>query len=201
MSLDKVSKLFRHEVRFIMGAARINQLPNLILPEVAFVGKSNVGKSSLINALCTNQNLAKVSNSPGRTQQINFFSVNDIFTLVDLPGYGFAKVPVYIKDQWQKLIMFYLENGRNLKLVNVLIDSRRGIKDHDQDIIRILLSMKLELQIVLTKSDKIRNSKKIHDEIVNFLATLGYSCNLISASAKTKDGIRMLQRAIASAVK
>jgi GTP-binding protein len=197
MNCNKIAKSLKHEVKFIIGANRINQLPNnLYLPEVAFLGKSNVGKSSLINALCNNQTIAKVSNTPGRTQQINFFAVGDIFTLVDLPGYGFAKVPLYLKNDWQKLILHYLSNNNRLKLVNLLIDARRGIKDHDKQVIELLLSLNIKIEIILTKSDKITNSKKIHEEILNFLETFNYSCNILCVSSKNKTGISNLQNLI-----
>ena len=100
---------FRQEAKFIAGAARSSQLPKISLPQVAFVGKSNVGKSSLINAICRRKSLARVSHTPGRTQQINFFSIAEKLVLVDLPGYGFAKVPLREKENWERLILHYLQ--------------------------------------------------------------------------------------------
>ena len=114
MKSDIGVKIFRQEAKFIAGAAEIKQLPKISLPQVAFIGKSNVGKSSLINTICRRKNLAKVSHTPGRTQQINFFSIADKLVLVDLPGYGFAKVSAEAKERWENLILYYLRNSPDL---------------------------------------------------------------------------------------
>src|SRR5690606_14140488 len=114
------AKIFRQEVRFIAGATKPNQLPKISLPQVAFVGKSNVGKSSLITTICQRKKLARVSHTPGRTRQINFFLIAEKLVIADLPGYGFAKVPAKEKQNWEKLILYYLQNSPNLKLVNML---------------------------------------------------------------------------------
>ena len=111
-------KIFKQEAKFIAGVARIDQFPKLFLPQVAFFGKSNVGKSSLINAICRRKALARVSHTPGRTQQINFFSIDNKLLITDLPGYGFAKAPKSERANWHKLISYYLENDTNLQLVN-----------------------------------------------------------------------------------
>lgn len=201
MSIDKVTKLFRQEVKFIAGAAQIYHLPKLYLPEVAFIGKSNVGKSSLINTISNHRNLAMVSHTPGRTQQINFFSLADKLTLVDLPGYGFAKVPARIKQQWKILITHYLQESPNLKLVNLLIDARRGIKEHDMEIAKLLLSYNREFQIIFTKSDKATNKEKLALEGKNSVATLDYSCNVIHTSSRSKEGAKELQYSLAKYIK
>jgi GTP-binding protein len=201
MSTDGSAKLFRGEVKFIAGAAKINQLPKLFLPEIAFIGKSNVGKSTLINTICNNQKLAKVSHTPGRTQQINFFSLAEIAILVDLPGYGFAKVPAYIREQWEKLILYYFQNRENLRLVNLLIDARRGIKDNDKSIIKLLLSYGVNLQIVFTKVDKINFKDEIINESKIFLESLGHSCNVICTSSRSKEGAKELQYSVAKGIK
>lgn len=195
------TKLFRQEAKFIAGVAKINQFPKLYLPEVAFVGKSNVGKSSLINTICNHSGLAKVSNTPGRTRQINFFSLADKLMLVDLPGYGFAEVPAKVKQQWEILISHYLKTSPNLKLVNILIDARRGIKSNDMEVIKLLLSYNKNFQIVLTKSDKSLSRENLFAEIQNFLATLSYSCNLIYTSSRSKEGAKELQFSLAKCIK
>ena len=201
MSAEGFSKLFRSEIKFIAGAAKINQLPKPSLPEIAFIGKSNVGKSSLINAICNNRSLAKVSHTPGRTQQINFFSVAGKFILADLPGYGFAKVPLSVKEQWEKLILYYLQNRSSLKLVNLLVDARRGLKDNDREIAQLLLSCNINLQIIFTKVDKIKLKDEIIIESENFLASLGHSCNVICTSSRSKEGAKELQYSMAKCIK
>ena len=195
------NKLFRHQAKFVAGAMNINQLPNFALPQIAFVGKSNVGKSSLINTICNNKNLAKVSNTPGRTRQINFFNLADKLIIVDLPGYGFADVPRQVREQWNKLINYYIHNNDNLKLVNLLIDSRRGIKENDVAVARLLLANKRDFQIIFTKSDKVTNRKNLIAEAQNFLATLNYSCNLMYVSSRSKEGARELKISLAKCIK
>lgn len=201
MSVDKVTKFFRQEVKFITGVAKISQFPSSFLPEVAFVGKSNVGKSSLINSICNNSGLARVSHTPGRTRQINFFSLVDKLILVDLPGYGFAEVPIFVKRQWEILIAHYLKHSPNLKLVNLLIDSRRGIKQNDMEIAELLLSCNKNFQIIFTKSDKIKDREKLTLDIQNFLATLGHSCSVIYTSSRSKEGAKELQFSLAKCIK
>lgn len=199
--MDQVTKLFRQEAKFIAGVANINQFPKSFLPEIAFVGKSNVGKSSLINIICNNGGLAKVSSSPGRTRQINFFTLAEKIILVDLPGYGFARVPVYVKQQWQSLISHYLQYSVNLKLVNLLIDARRGIKQNDQDIIKLLISCNRDFQIIVTKVDKVTSYENLAGNIQNFLASLAYSCNVIYTSSRSKEGAKELQFSLAKCLK
>lgn len=195
------NKLFRHQAEFVAGAMDIKQLPNFALPQIAFVGKSNVGKSSLINTICNNKKLAKVSNTPGRTRQINFFNLVDKLIIVDLPGYGFAEVPNQVKDQWEILINHYLRKSDNLKLVNLLIDSRRGIKENDKKVTELLLANKRDFQIIFTKSDKVTDRKNLNLEAQNFLATLNYSCNLIYVSSRSKEGARELKTSLAKCIK
>ncbi|WP_341763984.1 ribosome biogenesis GTP-binding protein YihA/YsxC [Candidatus Tisiphia endosymbiont of Beris chalybata] len=201
MSVDKVTKIFRQEAKFIAGVATIKQFPKSFLPEIAFIGKSNVGKSSLINNICNNSGLAKVSRTPGRTRQINFFLLSNKMVLVDLPGYGFAKVPISIKQQWEELIVYYLKNSLNLKIVNLLIDARRGLKQHDMDIAKLLISYNRDFQIVLTKVDKITNRENLASDIQNFLATLDRSCNVIYTSIRSKEGAKELQFSLAKCIK
>ncbi|ABV73047.1 GTP-binding protein [Rickettsia canadensis str. McKiel] len=194
------SKLFRYQAKFVAGAMNINQIPNFLLPEIAFIGKSNVGKSSLINTICNNKNLAKVSNIPGRTGQINFFNLADKLIIVDLPGYGFANVPISVKEQWEVLISYYLRNSNNLRLVNLLIDSRRGIKENDKKVAELLLKNKRSFQIIFTKFDKVTDCKNLTDEAQNFLTTLHYSCNVMYVSSRSKEGARELKASLAKCI-
>ena len=154
-TLEAANKLFGRPCRFVLGVAKLNQLPADDIAEVAFAGRSNVGKSSIINALTNQKSLAKTSNTPGRTQQLNFFSLDDKIYIVDMPGYGFAKAPENLVKQWQQVLFSYLQGRVNLKRVFLLIDSRHGIKKVDFDIMQMLDKAAVTYQIVLTKSDKI----------------------------------------------
>lgn len=195
--IDIGVKVFRQEAKFIAGVARIDQFPKLYLPQVAFIGKSNVGKSSLINSVCRRKNLARVSHTPGRTQQINFFSIADKFLLVDLPGYGFAKVSKAQKGNWDKLMTYYFETSQNLKLVNLLIDSRRGIKENDIDMMNMLREFGKHFQIVLTKADKEKINEEYLSDVKSFLAAIGYGdCNILPTSSKSGAGMKELQNSI-----
>ncbi|MBQ8464402.1 MAG: YihA family ribosome biogenesis GTP-binding protein [Alphaproteobacteria bacterium] len=151
-------RLFKAQTSFMLGVANLNQLPLTTLNEVAFAGRSNVGKSSLINAVTGQKGLAKTSNTPGRTQQLNYFNADDKIILVDLPGYGYAQAPENMVKQWQKMIFAYLQGRVNLKRVFVLIDSRHGIKKVDEEIMNLLDKAAVTYQIILTKTDKTPSS-------------------------------------------
>lgn len=187
------SAIFRQEAKFIAGVAKPSQLPKMFLPQVAFVGKSNVGKSSLINMITRRKTLARVSHTPGRTQQLNFFSIADKLILVDMPGYGFAKVPLREKAKWEQLILYYLQNSENLKLVSVLIDARRGLKENDLKIIELLTSYQKRIQLVFTKCDKANLKEEFKLAIKDYLANLGYHCDVILSSSKNGLGAKELQ--------
>ncbi len=148
--------LFAQECKFVAGAANsMEQIPaDFTLPEVAFAGRSNVGKSSLINAITGRKTLVKVSSTPGRTQQLNFFNLADKLMLVDLPGYGYAKQSKAKIGAWNKLIRDYLRGRPNLRRVCLLIDSRHGIKENDIEIMELLDDHAVPYQIVFTKMDK-----------------------------------------------
>jgi GTP-binding protein len=148
--------LFAHPVAFMMGAAAIDGLPAPDLPEVAFAGRSNVGKSSLINALVGRKDLARASSEPGRTREVNFFVLDERLRLVDLPGYGFAKVSRKTADQFQNLGRAYLRGRPNLKRVYLLIDARHGLKAVDAEALDALDTAAVSYQIVLTKADKLK---------------------------------------------
>jgi GTP-binding protein len=155
-ALEQARVFFAHPVSFMMGAVAISGLPSPDLPEVAFAGRSNVGKSSLINGLVSRHGLARASNSPGRTREINFFVADERLRLVDLPGYGFARVSRSTADEFQNLGRAYLRGRPNLKRVYLLIDARHGLKDVDKEALDALDVAAVSYQIVLTKADKIK---------------------------------------------
>ncbi len=154
--LEAARVLFAHPVAFMMGAVKMDGLPGPELPEVAFAGRSNVGKSSLINALVGQKYLARASNEPGRTREINFFNLDDQLRLVDLPGYGFARVSRGVANKFQDLGRAYLRGRPNLKRVYLLIDARHGLKAVDAEALDALDTAAVSYQIVLTKSDKLK---------------------------------------------
>src|SRR5437667_9687326 len=147
--------LFARECRFIAGAADAAALPDESLPEVAFLGRSNVGKSSLVNALTGRRTLARTSQTPGRTRQINFFALDDRLMLVDLPGYAYAAAPKSMVQAWTGLVQHYLRGRASLRRVCLLIDSRHGIKEPDRPIMQLCDASGLSFQVVLTKVDKL----------------------------------------------
>ncbi len=192
--MSSVGSLFGSECKFVAGAATYDQIPCSKLPEVAFVGRSNVGKSSLINSL-VGKACARVSKTPGRTQQINFFSLGNKISLVDLPGYGYAAVSKQTRMQWDNLILNYLRYRKNLVRIFLLVDSKLGIKQNDEEIMEIFDKLGLVFQIILTKSD--RKSAEIEDsvrEIVQFHSAA--FPEIISTSSKKNDGIRQLRAVI-----
>jgi GTP-binding protein len=154
--IEAARVLFAHPVEFLMGAAAIAGLPEPDLPEVAFAGRSNVGKSSLINALVGRKDLARASSEPGRTREVNFFVLDGRLRLVDLPGYGFAKVARKTADRFQNLGRAYLRGRPNLKRVYLLIDARHGLKAVDGEALDALDLAAVSYQIVLTKADKLK---------------------------------------------
>ncbi|MEE2995774.1 MAG: ribosome biogenesis GTP-binding protein YihA/YsxC [Pseudomonadota bacterium] len=148
--------LFAQDCVFISGAVNFDGVPDAILPEIAFVGRSNVGKSSLINALTGRKTLARTSNTPGRTQQINFFQLQEALMLADLPGYGYAKASKFEIRRWTQLIFDYLRGRPSLRRVCLLIDARHGLKDKDIDVMKDLDEAAVSYQVILTKCDKVK---------------------------------------------
>ena len=157
-ALEAGRKLFAGRSEFLKGVVSMVDLPSADRVEVAFAGRSNVGKSSLINALTGRKGLARTSNTPGRTQEVNFFTIGDDYYLVDLPGYGFAKAPVKVVAGWQQLMKDYLAGRANLRRAFVLIDSRHGVKPVDSEIMTALDRAAVTFQVVLTKADKIKSA-------------------------------------------
>jgi GTP-binding protein len=200
--MTTIKNLFSSECKFIACASSVAQIPcSQFIPEVAFVGRSNVGKSSLINAIVGKKDCARVSNQPGRTQQINFFTLQDKILLADLPGYGYAAVSKKMRKSWDQLILDYLRGRQNLRRIFLLIDSRHGIKSNDEEIMDIIDESAVVYQIILTKTDKISASsdiiKKVEAQISRRVAAFPYA---IPTSTKKMLGIRNIQMEIAAIV-
>jgi GTP-binding protein len=196
----KAKTLFGGSCEFMLGVAELHQLPPDDKLEICFAGRSNVGKSSLLNALVGQKNLARTSNTPGRTQQLNFFDLGGLMYMVDLPGYGYAKAPVAIVRKWQQVLEAYLCGRANLRRAFILVDSRHGVKDLDHEIMDMLDKAAVSFQVVLTKADKIKPSQHadvIHKTIVDIKRhTAAYPDILLTSSEKSL-GILELQQSIA----
>lgn len=199
--LQAGASLFGRPWTFVRGVPSFDVLPEADRPEVAFVGRSNVGKSSLINALVGQRGLARTSNTPGRTQELNFFATPDVqLYLVDMPGYGFAKAPKDKVNAWTELVRGYLRGRPTLKRVFVLIDSRHGLKPVDREIMRLLDDAAVSYQIVLTKADK-PNRSALGAVVAATRAVLGQHTaaypDLIVTSAEKGIGIDVLRATVA----
>ena len=194
-------RLFAQECAFIAGVADLAQLPPAGLPEVAFAGRSNVGKSSLINALTGRNQLARISRTPGRTQQINLFDLGGQLRLVDLPGYGFAQAPKPKVDAWQRLIRSYLRGRPALMRTCLLVDARHGLKPVDLEFMALLGEVAVAYQLILTKADLVRPGTLL-DLVESLRADLarrpGAHPDLIATSAREGTGIARLRAALAT---
>jgi GTP-binding protein len=200
-ALEAARVLFAREARFVMGAAKIEQLPPPDLPEVAFAGRSNVGKSSLINALVNRHGLARASTEPGRTREVNFFLLDERLHLVDLPGYGFAKVSRTTAKTFQNLGRDYLRGRVNLRRVYLLIDARHGLKPPDTEALDALDGAAVSYQVVLTKADKLRPASLIDDQVAATAAAIrkrpaAYP-EVLATSSSSGAGMPELRLAIA----
>ena len=155
------NRLFSRRVDFLLSAPQLKFLPEPTVPEIAFCGRSNVGKSSLLNALTGRRAIARASVTPGRTQELNFFEVGapTAFRLVDMPGYGFAKAPIKVVDKWKALVRTYLRGRQVLARVLVLVDARHGLKDVDREMMAMLDAAAVSYRVVLTKADKLKSSE------------------------------------------
>ncbi len=194
-------ELFARPCIFVRGASDMAHLPNTRFSEVAFAGRSNVGKSSLLNALCGRKDLARTSKTPGRTQELNLFNLGDRLMLCDLPGYGFAKVPPEARKLWNEFLPLYLSQRRQLRRVFVLIDGRHGPKDNDADMLKWLNDSGVSFQIILTKADQVKpTARPAIDQMVRDLQPIypGLWQDWIWASAKTKEGLDGLKATIAA---
>ena len=193
--------MFAGPIDFVKGVVAMDGLPPADRPEVCFAGRSNVGKSSLINALTNRKNLARASNTPGRTQEINYFAAGDSHYLVDLPGYGFAAAPVTVVAKWQALLKAYLSGRPTLRRAFVLVDMRHGIKQVDEEILTLLDHAAVTFQVVLTKSDKVKptDREKIMAEVRSALQKhpAAYP-ELVVTSSEKGDGIAALRAIIAT---
>jgi len=193
--------LFAGPVDFVKGVVAMSGLPAGDRLEVCFAGRSNVGKSSLINALTTRKNLARASNTPGRTQEINFFALGEARYLVDLPGYGYAEAPLAVVAKWQALLKRYLSGRANLRRVFVLIDARHGIKDVDEEILTLMDRSAVTFQVVLTKLDKISRADrdKVVAQVQGALAKhVAAYPQIILTSSEKGEGIETLRAVIAT---
>jgi GTP-binding protein len=202
--IESARKLFAGEADFIWGSDKINELPPMKHPEIAFAGRSNVGKSSLINAVTGRNSLARTSHTPGRTQQLNFFTISDRLSFVDMPGYGYAAVSKQKIANWTNLIHEYLKGRASLARVYVLIDSRHGLKDLDLDILKLMDKSAVSYQIVLTKADQLKGPEQqsriseVRELISKRVAAYP---EVLMTSSETGFGIPELRGAILSLIR
>jgi GTP-binding protein len=196
----RAQELFKAPASFVLGVANVEGLPAGNRVEIAFAGRSNVGKSSLLNSLLGRRSLARVSNTPGRTRELNYFAVGDILYAVDMPGYGYAKAPKTLVAGWTQLIHDYLRGRPQLKRVMLLIDSRHGIKQSDREIMSLLDKAAVSYQAVLTKADKPKAgdlSKVVRDTEAELKKRPAAHPIVLATSAVQGTGIEELRLAIA----
>lgn len=199
--MDNLTTFFNKPCEFIAGAATIESLPPITVPEVAFIGRSNVGKSSLVNALVGQKALARTSQNPGHTQQLNFFNLSGHLILVDMPGYGYAKVSKQKKGEWDHLIRSYLQGRTSLKRTCVLVDARRGVMPHDDEFMTLLDDCAQTYNIVLTKIDALTAKELavlLKDIEKTVQAHVAAHPQVIATSSLQKEGIHELQEQLAA---
>jgi GTP-binding protein len=202
---ERARKLFAGPIEFLKSAPELEFLPDPNAPEVAFAGRSNVGKSSLLNALTNRKGLARTSNTPGRTQELNFFDVGDPLQLrlVDMPGYGFAEAPKDLAKRWRRLTNDYLRGRAAVKRALVLVDSRHGLKDVDREMMRMLDDAAVSYHIVLTKGDKVKPAALgalYETTAVEAARHPAAHPSIFTTSSETGSGIAELRTAILEAV-
>ena len=183
---------------FVTSATKPAQYPLVKYPEIAFAGRSNVGKSSLINTLVNRKRLVKTSSKPGRTQLINFFDINDLITFVDLPGYGYAKVPTAVRKKWGPMIETYLSGRDTLKGVVVILDIRRTPREEEHNLIAWLAHYAIASILVLTKTDKLSKTKLAKQRVAVARSLALDAADLIMFSAKSRQGRDDVWQAIES---
>lgn len=197
--LEAGRKLFAGPCDFMLGVVSLDTLPPPDLPEIAFAGRSNVGKSSLINALTGRKSLARASNEPGRTRELNFFDLGGRLRIVDLPGYGFAKAPKPVVERWTRLTQNYLRGRVNLKRVLLLIDARHGLKAVDEGIMKALDEAAVSYQVVLTKADKLKPAEAAArvEDVSNAIKRRPAAFPVVALTSSAKgDGIAEMRAAI-----
>ncbi|TMM49427.1 ribosome biogenesis GTP-binding protein YihA/YsxC [Sulfitobacter sabulilitoris] len=200
-TVERGRLLFAGETEFVKGVVAMSGLPEADRLEVCFAGRSNVGKSSLINALTGRRGLARASNTPGRTQEINYFTAGDDLYLVDLPGYGYANAPLPVVEKWQRLLKQFLSGRQTLRRAFVLIDARHGAKKVDEEIMSLLDSAAVTFQVVVTKADKVKEKERerVLDQIRTTLAKHPAAFpELIVTSSEKGWGIPTLRAIIAT---
>ncbi len=193
--------LFSQTCTFLIGAVKMEDLPEASQTEIAFAGRSNVGKSSLINALTNHKDLARTSNTPGRTQQINFFNLGKQLTIADLPGYGYAKAPLQTVRQWTSLVGDYLQGRMQLRRACLLIDGRHGIKENDRKVMYMLDKSAVSYQVILTKCDKVKPApleELFHETSTEIAGHVAAHPELIATSSAKGTGIETLRAALAA---
>ena len=198
-------RTFSGPIAFLKSAPSLDFLPEADIPEIAFAGRSNVGKSTLLNALTNRKGLARTSNTPGRTQELNFFDVGDPpeFRLVDMPGYGFAKAPPQVAKRWRFLVNDFLRGRPNLKRTLVLIDARHGIKDNDRELMDMLDEAAVNYGVVLTKADKPKRSEleRMQQRVLEETGKRPAAHpGLLATSAEQGMGVEELRRAVIEAI-
>ncbi|MDB5477746.1 MAG: GTP-binding protein [Alphaproteobacteria bacterium] len=199
--MEEGKALFAHKADFVWGSTTPGSWPRTAFPEVAFVGRSNVGKSTLMNALTGQRTLAKVSKTPGRTQQFNFFNLADRFMLLDMPGYGYAKVGKRLEEMWSVMADNYFKTRDQLRRLFILVDSRHGLKESDLMLMDWLNRLAVPYQIILTKIDKTTQAElaevqaQVSKELEKNAAAMP---EILLTSSETKQGIDILRGTIAS---
>ena len=197
---EKGRLLFAAESQFLKGVVAMDGLPDADRIEVCFAGRSNVGKSTLINALTGTKALARASNTPGRTQEINFFTQGSSHYLVDLPGYGYANAPLPVVEKWQRLLKKYLSGRANLRRAFVLVDTRHGVKSVDEEIMTLLDQSAVTFQVVMTKADKVKDAdrEKILTQVRTALSKhpAAYP-EIVLTSSEKSEGLEVLRAIIA----